>query len=176
MDKENRPVCRVPSAKARAKKQMTPIKGNTNATADESKVVVAMRCRPLFEKEKANRANSCLRFMQGGQQVVLGKDRAFTYDHAFDENTSQEHIYDSCIKPLMEGLFEGYNATVFAYGQTGTGKTYTMGSGMSTSKTGGIIPSVIESLFHMAKEHSDAKVSLARHHTTLSSKSHHHTH
>lgn len=160
MDKENRPLTQAPSMRARSKKQMTPIKGNNNSTADESKVVVAMRCRPLFEKEKANRANNCLRFMPGGQQVVLGKDRAFTYDHAFDESTSQEQIYDSCIKNLMEGLFEGYNATVFAYGQTGTGKTYTMGSGMSTSKTGGIIPSVIESLFHMAKEHSDAKINV----------------
>ena len=103
-------------------------------------VVVALRSRPLFDKERLDGAARCLRYVDG-QQVVLGKDRAFTYDFAFDETVSQEHVYQTCVSPLLRGIFEGYNAAVFAYGQTGAGKTYTMGSGVSTGGSDeGIIP------------------------------------
>lgn len=55
--------------------------------------------------------------MPGEPQVVLGKDKAFTYDHVFDMDTQQETIYNQCTEKLIEGCFEGYNATIFAYGQ-----------------------------------------------------------
>ena len=133
---------------------MTPLKGSSPSQegGKESKVVVAVRSRPLFEKERAKNAANCLRFIPGGQQVVLGQDRAFTYDHAFDDRTTQQHIFDTCVRGLIDGLFDGYNATVFAYGQTGTGKTHTMGSGMNTSENRGIIPRVIETLFQRIQE------------------------
>lgn len=57
--------------------------------------------------------------MPGEPQVVLGKDKAFTYDHVFDIDTQQETIYQHCTQRLIEGCFEGYNATIFAYGQVG---------------------------------------------------------
>lgn len=57
--------------------------------------------------------------MPGEPQVVLGKDKAFTYDHVFDMDTQQETIYNQCTERLIEGCFEGYNATIFAYGQVG---------------------------------------------------------
>lgn len=57
--------------------------------------------------------------MPGEPQVVLGKDKAFTYDHVFDIDTQQETIYRHCTERLIEGCFEGYNATIFAYGQVG---------------------------------------------------------
>lgn len=57
--------------------------------------------------------------MPGEPQVVLGKDKAFTYDHVFDMDTQQESIYSHCTEKLIEGCFEGYNATIFAYGQVG---------------------------------------------------------
>ena len=49
--------------------------------------------------------------------MLLGKDKAFTYDFVFDLDTWQEHIYTTCVRRLVEGCFEGYNATVLAYGQ-----------------------------------------------------------
>ena len=54
----------------------------------------------------------------------------FTYDHVFggDFGKDSSQLYDECVSPLVDGLFQGYNATVLAYGQTGSGKTYTMGS------------------------------------------------
>lgn len=55
--------------------------------------------------------------MPGEPQVVLGKDKSFTYDYVFDMDTQQETIYSHCTEKLIEGCFEGYNATIFAYGQ-----------------------------------------------------------
>lgn len=55
--------------------------------------------------------------MPGEPQVILGKDKAFTYDYMFDMDSQQDAIYTTCTEKLIEGCFEGYNATIFAYGQ-----------------------------------------------------------
>lgn len=54
------------------------------------------------------------------------RDRKYAFDHAFDEKVSQEEVYELTTKFLVDGVLHGYNATVFAYGSTGTGKTHTM--------------------------------------------------
>lgn len=59
---------------------------------------------------------------------VSDRSRTFCFDNVFDESTTQEMIYESVVKPLVNNFKDGYNCTVFTYGQTGTGKTYTMGS------------------------------------------------
>ena len=53
----------------------------------------------------------------GEPQVTIGADRGFTFDHVFDMNTSQTTVYGACVQGLVEGTFEGFNATVLAYGQ-----------------------------------------------------------
>lgn len=50
----------------------------------------------------------------------------FTFDRIFDTNSSQDDVYNGCMKDSILSVLEGYNATIIAYGQTGTGKTYTM--------------------------------------------------
>lgn len=50
-------------------------------------------------------------------QVTIGGERSFTFDYAFDIGTHQQKVYDDCVKNLIEGTFEGFNATVLAYGQ-----------------------------------------------------------
>lgn len=55
--------------------------------------------------------------MPGEPQVILGKDKAFTYDYMFDMDSQQDAIYSTCTEKLIDGCFEGYNATIFAYGQ-----------------------------------------------------------
>ncbi len=50
----------------------------------------------------------------------------FTFDHVFDITSEQEDIYDGSVKHTILSVLEGYNTTIIAYGQTGTGKTYTM--------------------------------------------------
>uniref|UniRef100_A0A8C9HEJ6 Kinesin family member 21A n=1 Tax=Piliocolobus tephrosceles TaxID=591936 RepID=A0A8C9HEJ6_9PRIM len=84
---------------------------------DESSVRVAVRIRPQLAKEKIEGCHICTSVTPGEPQVFLGKDKAFTFDYVFDIDSQQEQIYIQCIEKLIEGCFEGYNATVFAYGQ-----------------------------------------------------------
>uniref|UniRef100_A0AAQ5ZH83 Kinesin-like protein KIF21B n=1 Tax=Amphiprion ocellaris TaxID=80972 RepID=A0AAQ5ZH83_AMPOC len=108
------------------------------------------RIRPQMAKEKIEGCHVCTLVTPGEPQVLLGKDKAFTYDFVFDIDSEQHHIYQACVYKLIEGCFEGYNATVFAYGQTGSGKTYTMGTGFDVSLTQqeqGIIPRAVHQLF-----------------------------
>ena len=100
-------------------------------------VQVALRVRPLVARERADACAVCLRTVAGQPQVIMGKDKAFTYDYVFDEHTQQVDVYETSVKPLLSSLFKGYNATVLAYGQTGSGKTHTMGSGYSSLCTAG---------------------------------------
>uniref|UniRef100_A0AAQ5X3F2 Kinesin motor domain-containing protein n=1 Tax=Amphiprion ocellaris TaxID=80972 RepID=A0AAQ5X3F2_AMPOC len=122
---------------------------------DESSVRVALRIRPQLAKEKIEGCHICTYVMPGEPQVVLGKDKAFTYDYVFDMDTQQDAIYTHCTERLIEGCFEGYNATIFAYGQTGSGKTYTMGTGFDVNigeDELGIIPRAVNHLFRGIEE------------------------
>ncbi|XP_070814389.1 kinesin-like protein KIF21B isoform X6 [Chaetodon trifascialis] len=113
-------------------------------------VKVALRIRPQMAKEKIEGCHVCTLVTPGEPQVLLGKDKAFTYDFVFDVDSEQQSIYQACVYKLIEGCFEGYNATVFAYGQTGSGKTYTMGTGFDVNLTQleqGIIPRAVHQLF-----------------------------
>ncbi|XP_044035927.1 kinesin-like protein KIF21B isoform X8 [Siniperca chuatsi] len=113
-------------------------------------VKVALRIRPQMAKEKIEGCHVCTLVTPGEPQVLLGKDKAFTYDYMFDIDSEQQHIYQACVYKLIEGCLEGYNATVFAYGQTGSGKTYTMGTGFDVSlsqQEQGIIPRAVHHLF-----------------------------
>lgn len=75
------------------------------------------RIRPQLAKEKIEGCHICTSVTPGEPQVFLGKDKAFTFDYVFNIDSQQEEIYVQCIEKLIEGCFEGYNATVFAYGQ-----------------------------------------------------------
>ncbi|XP_023146950.2 kinesin-like protein KIF21A isoform X5 [Amphiprion ocellaris] len=126
---------------------------------DESSVRVALRIRPQLAREKIEGCHICTYVMPGEPQVILGKDKAFTYDYLFDMDSQQDAIYSTCTEKLIEGCFEGYNATVFAYGQTGSGKTYTMGTGFDVNIVDeelGIIPRAVHHLFKGIEERRQA--------------------
>ncbi|KAK1341258.1 hypothetical protein QTO34_017662 [Cnephaeus nilssonii] len=113
------------------------------------------RIRPQLAKEKIEGCHICTSVTPGEPQVFLGKDKAFTFDYVFDIDSQQEQIYTHCIEKLIEGCFEGYNATVFAYGQTGAGKTYTMGTGFDVNiieEEQGIISRAVKHLFKSIEE------------------------
>lgn len=65
-------------------------------------------------------------------------------DHIFDTNASNNDVFDNVVKPIVDAVVNGFNGTVFAYGQTSSGKTYTM---MGTSEEPGVIPLAIEHMF-----------------------------
>jgi len=74
----------------------------------------------------------------------------FTFDYAFDMSSSQSEVYETTAKPAVMSILEGYNSTIFAYGQTGTGKTFTMEGFTynSSDMQRGIIPRSIEEIFN----------------------------
>ncbi|XP_075813206.1 chromosome-associated kinesin KIF4A isoform X2 [Microtus pennsylvanicus] len=127
-------------------------------------VRVALRCRPLVSKEISEGCQTCLSFVPGEPQVVVGNDKSFTYDFVFDPSTEQEEVFNTAVAPLIKGIFKGYNATVLAYGQTGSGKTYSMGGAYTAEQehesTIGVIPRVIQLLFQEINKKSDFEFTL----------------
>jgi Tfp pilus assembly pilus retraction ATPase PilT len=66
--------------------------------------------------------------------------RQITYDAVFTPETPQQRIYEISTFPILEAVFNGYNGTVFAYGQTGCGKTHTMMGVIASDTEKGIVP------------------------------------
>ncbi|CAB1332920.1 unnamed protein product [Coregonus sp. 'balchen'] len=127
-------------------------------------VRVALRCRPLVAKEINEGCQTCLTFVPGEPQVIVGTEKTFTYDYVFDPTTEQEEVFNSAVSPLLCGLFKGYHATVLAYGQTGSGKTFSMGgtytSAQENEPTVGVIPRVVRMIFQEREKHTDCEISL----------------
>ncbi|XP_052800422.1 kinesin-like protein KIF27 isoform X2 [Mya arenaria] len=121
-------------------------------TMQEVNVRVAVRVRPLLPKEKVSGDEMCVKIIPTSKQLILGKDRAFTFDEVLSPKTTQDELYSICVEGLVKSIFEGYNATVFAYGQTGSGKTYTIGGGNVSPVTedeDGIIPRAVRQMFDL---------------------------
>ncbi|XP_031616973.1 kinesin-like protein KIF21A isoform X2 [Contarinia nasturtii] len=113
-------------------------------------VRVAVRIRPQIPREIIDMCRICTQVTPNEPQIILGADKAFTYDFVFDVNSTQSDIYQECVERLVDGAMKGYNATVLAYGQTGSGKTFTMGTGFETEThedQEGIIPRAVRHLF-----------------------------
>lgn len=113
-------------------------------------IQVFVRCRPLNTNEKKGHIDLIpeKRTIKTSQQ-----NKSYTFDNVFDAHTKQHDVYLAVVEPLVEQVIEGYNCTVFAYGQTGTGKTYTMIGNRSDvdvswedDPTSGIIPRAIDQL------------------------------
>ncbi|KIM97879.1 hypothetical protein OIDMADRAFT_168137 [Oidiodendron maius Zn] len=82
------------------------------------------------------------------------KDQTFAFDRVFDENTTQAEVYEATTRGLLDSVLDGYNATVFAYGATGCGKTHTI---TGTAQQPGIIFLTMQELFEKISERSDEK-------------------
>lgn len=91
-------------------------------------------------------------FLPQGKRV---KDQTFCFDRVFDENTVQSDVYEATTKNLLDSVFDGYNATVFAYGATGCGKTHTI---TGTIQQPGIIFLTMQELFERISETAEEKV------------------
>ncbi|XVF39885.1 hypothetical protein PTKIN_Ptkin01aG0068900 [Pterospermum kingtungense] len=117
------------------------------AASEDCCVKVAVHVRPLIGDEKLQGCKDCVTVISGKPQVQIGT-HSFTFDHVYGSTGSpSSSMFEECIVPLVDGLFQGYNATVLAYGQTGSGKTYTMGTGSKDGCQTGIIPQVMNALF-----------------------------
>eukprot|EP00948_MAST-09A_sp_MAST-9A-sp1_P002281 g2281.t1 len=113
---------------------------NASANRAANKVHVAVRCRPLNDRERISGNRSIVHCSSSSNTLEVedvasngNRSKKFTFDHVFDENTDQPTVYDTVVSPIVQEVLKGYNCTVFAYGQTGTGKTYTMEGKMNSS-------------------------------------------
>ena len=114
-------------------------------------VKVMVRSRPMNTKEKNNGSKNCIEIDKTINQVILhgieSPERAFTFDAVYDEHSSQRGVYDEGAFPLVESVMQGYNGTIFAYGQTGCGKTHTMLGVKGVKEENGIIPNAFDHIF-----------------------------
>ncbi|XP_034445867.1 kinesin-like protein KIF3B isoform X2 [Hippoglossus hippoglossus] len=119
-------------------------------------VKVVVRCRPMNEKEQANKFERVVSVdVKLGQIVVRNHREAsasespkvFTFDSVYDWNSKQIDLYDETFRPLVDSVLLGFNGTIFAYGQTGTGKTYTMEGVRNDPEKRGVIPNSFEHIF-----------------------------
>ncbi|XP_059568618.1 kinesin-1 heavy chain isoform X2 [Myotis daubentonii] len=90
----------------------------------ECNIKVMCRFRPLNESE-VNRGDKYIAKFQGEDTVMIAT-KPYAFDRVFQSNTSQEQVYNDCAKKIVKDVLEGYNGTIFAYGQTSSGKTHTM--------------------------------------------------
>eukprot|EP01084_Bolivina_argentea_P155912 271685_1 len=113
-------------------------------------VKVAVRVRPLNSKEINEGDTSIIEVNNEctpNEIYIKCKDfdgsesqKAYAFDHVFDLKTKQIDLYNKCASPIIDSVLKGYNGTLFAYGQTGTGKTFTMEGNVKDEINAGIIP------------------------------------
>ncbi|KAM9432133.1 kinesin-like protein KIF3B [Salvelinus alpinus] len=117
-------------------------------------VKVVVRCRPFNRREETMDNDNILEVNTKLGQITLRNPRAspeelvksFTFDAVYDSESKQSDIYDDTVRPLVDSVLQGFNGTILAYGQTGTGKTFTM-LGMPTDNERGIIPNSFNHIF-----------------------------
>lgn len=109
-------------------------------------VRVMIRCRPMNKKETDRGSYSVMTLDEKAKTASIknpadeSNTRLFTYDAVFKPETSQQKVYETSTFPILEAVFEGWNGTVFAYGQTGCGKTHSMMGDINSEVHKGIIP------------------------------------
>ncbi|XP_063174448.1 kinesin heavy chain [Candoia aspera] len=112
----------------------------------ECSIKVMCRFRPLNEAEIL-RGDKFIPKFKGEDTVVVGQGKPYVFDRVLPPNTSQEQVYNACAKQIVKDVLEGYNGTIFAYGQTSSGKTHTMEGKLHDSQLMGIIPRIAHDIF-----------------------------
>ena len=117
-------------------------------------VKVVVRCRPLFGKELKEGRGEIVECDPSRGEMRIRNPRSsgdppkqFTFDQVYDARHSQLEIFEATALPIVRAAIEGYNGTIFAYGQTGTGKTHTMEGRTNVKEERGIIPNAFETIF-----------------------------
>jgi kinesin family protein 4/21/27 len=124
---------------------------------ERTRILVVVRVRPILPREQSQgQENTRLEVQTPHVKLALDSIRSkkFRFDMTFDENSTQEQVFQECKVPeMITKVSEGFNATIFAYGQTGSGKTHTMegyeyqGPRAVVAGDGGIIPRAVRQLF-----------------------------
>uniref|UniRef100_A0A8C9UY01 Kinesin-like protein n=1 Tax=Scleropages formosus TaxID=113540 RepID=A0A8C9UY01_SCLFO len=122
-----------------------------------SRVRVAVRLRPYMEAHDDKAEGPCVRGL-GPQSLEITNWRNametlhYQFDVFYGEQTSQQEVFLSSVKPVLPHLLNGQNASIFAYGPTGAGKTHTM---LGSSEQPGVIPRAVREVFHLVREREE---------------------
>lgn len=134
-------------------------------------VKVAVRVRP-FNSRETSKESKCIIQMQGNSTSIINPKnpkeapKSFSFDYSYWSHTSpedpcfasQNRVYNDIGKEMLLHAFEGYNVCIFAYGQTGAGKSYTM-MGKQEESQAGIIPQLCEELFEKINDNCNEEMS-----------------
>ena len=149
---------------------------NLKQKFSKQNMIVAVRCRPLSQRElefsnintitiekevvtvsnpieyNSNDVSNLYLNKEKNITITKTKQNKFAFDFAFQEKTNQEEIYHYTTETLLQSVFDGFNSTVFAYGATGSGKTYTM---VGNGENPGLMVRTISDLFNMIKSNNN---------------------
>ncbi|KAK8800778.1 hypothetical protein WA158_000103 [Blastocystis sp. Blastoise] len=127
------------------------VEKNVKEQRIESNIQVAVRFRPFTKDEKSLTSGPPFKCNRFTNEVITvpGKGESVTYDfdNVFAPSTKQEEVFEKVARPVIDDMLLGYNCTIFAYGQTGTGKTYTMEGNFDDPSQYGIIPRSVNYIF-----------------------------
>ncbi|KAG9476464.1 hypothetical protein GDO78_003162 [Eleutherodactylus coqui] len=112
----------------------------------ECSIKVMCRFRPLNDSEVVRGDRYIAKFQAEDTVVIASKP--YIFDRVFQSNTSQEQVYNTCARAIVKDVLEGYNGTIFAYGQTSSGKTHTMEGKLHDTDGMGIIPRIVQDIFN----------------------------
>ena len=106
----------------------------------------------MNEKEKLISQEYCCDFIDPTQVIIKSRNESntykFTLDKVFDPKSNQPEVYDFAARQIVDSVLEGFNGTIFAFGQTSSGKTHTMQGVIDHPELEGIIPRMIRHIFN----------------------------
>lgn len=114
-------------------------------------IQVIVRVRPLNSQERCLNQKSCLRYSPSDPGILILDSKPdpkfFSFDLVASEDMSQSELFQHLGRPITSSALEGYNVCLFAYGQTGAGKTFTMQGSLDDPKDRGLQPRIFEQIF-----------------------------
>ncbi|CAH2001131.1 unnamed protein product [Acanthoscelides obtectus] len=115
----------------------------------EDSIKVVCRFRPLNDSEEKAGSKFVVKFPQGGDDNCISiAGKVYLFDKVFKPNASQEKVYNEAAKSIVTDVLSGFNGTIFAYGQTSSGKTHTMEGVLGDPQKQGIIPRIVNDIFN----------------------------
>jgi kinesin family protein 11 len=167
-----------PSAKRAPATSVLATSSSTNTAAgsnhskeqasSETNIQVVVRCRDRNARERAENSGVIVSTAAEprGKAITVQtspstfSNKTYAFDRVYGAEASQQMVFDDTVEPIVEEMLGGYNCTIFAYGQTGTGKTYTMSGDMSdyygkVTDSAGIIPRALYRIFKQLDAEGD---------------------
>ncbi|XP_010539991.1 PREDICTED: kinesin-like protein KIN-8A [Tarenaya hassleriana] len=144
--------------------QVDKVEKTENFDENGSRILVFLRLRPMAKKEKEAGSRCCVKIVNKRDVYLTEyasendylrlkrlRGRHFTFDASFPETTTQQEVYSTTTSALVEAVLQGRNGSVFCYGATGAGKTYTM---LGTVDNPGVMVLAIKDLFAKVRQRS----------------------